>query len=159
MKPAFFQVFFCFFGNLDLLNVFISDYLDKILPWKEMKLAFSVKFQTEKTFALLKIKIRQNPGCPNKEYNAIFDHIHQNIRAYPRSTKFWIDQWLWKYCCIFRTVRAKEGVSEHVWFVLKLFGGSEGWCYPRKIWLFLLSFKLANSIPCTQIDIKLSSKH
>ena len=32
-------------------------------------------------YFLLKIKIKQNPGCPNKEYNAIFKHIHQNIRA------------------------------------------------------------------------------
>ena len=30
---------------------------------------------------LLKMKIKQNPGCPKKEYNAIFKHIHQNIRA------------------------------------------------------------------------------
>ena len=36
---------------------------------------------------LLNIKIKQNLGCPSKEYNAIFKHIHQNIRAYPRSKK------------------------------------------------------------------------
>ena len=41
---------------------------------------------------LLNIKIKQNPGCLNKEYNAIFTHIHLNIRACPRSKKICIDQ-------------------------------------------------------------------
>ena len=40
-----------------------------------------------KPLFLLKIKIKQNPDCPNKEYNAILKHIHQNIRAYFRSKK------------------------------------------------------------------------
>ena len=69
--------------SLLVLNLFISEYLDKILPWKEMKLIFSVKLQTEQL--LLKIKIKQNPGCLNKEYNAIFEYIHLEIKAYPRS--------------------------------------------------------------------------
>ena len=33
---------------------------------------------------LLKIKIKQNPSCQEKEYTAIFKHIHQNIRDNPR---------------------------------------------------------------------------
>ena len=33
------------------------------------------------------MKIKQNPGCPNKESNTIFEHIHQNIRSYYRSKK------------------------------------------------------------------------
>ena len=41
---------------------------------------------------LLKTKIKQKPGCRNKEYNAIFEHIHLNTRAYPRSKKICIDQ-------------------------------------------------------------------
>ena len=32
---------------------------------------------------LLKIKIKQNPGCLNKEYNAIFEHIHLNFTPIP----------------------------------------------------------------------------
>ena len=28
-----------------------------------------------KSLFRLKIKIKQNPGCPNKEYNAVFKHI------------------------------------------------------------------------------------
>ena len=53
-----------------------------------MKEAPSVKLQSENLcFCLLKVKIEQSSGCPNKEYNAIFKHINQNIRAYPRSKK------------------------------------------------------------------------
>ena len=40
-----------------------------------------------KPLFLLKIKIKQNPSCPNKEYNGIFKHIYQNTMAYPRSKK------------------------------------------------------------------------
>ena len=38
-----------------------------------------------------KIKIKQNSSFPNKEYNAIFWRIHQNIRAYLRSKKICIE--------------------------------------------------------------------
>ena len=37
-----------------------------------------------KPLFLLMIKIKQNQ---NKEYNAIFQHIHQNIRAYSTNKK------------------------------------------------------------------------
>ena len=40
---------------------------------------------------LLKIKIKQNSGCPNKEHNAIFKRIHQNIRAYQKSVRKTVD--------------------------------------------------------------------
>ena len=43
--------------------------------------------KTPKSLFSLKIKIKQSSGCPNKECNAIFMHINQNIRAYPRSKK------------------------------------------------------------------------
>ena len=36
---------------------------------------------------LFKIKSKQNSGCLNKEYNAIFAQIHQNIRVYHRNKK------------------------------------------------------------------------
>ena len=41
---------FCYFWKVKtflLLNVFIREYLDKIIPWKEIKISFSVKLQTE----------------------------------------------------------------------------------------------------------------
>ena len=62
-----------------ILNLLISEYLDQILPWK----AFLVKLQTE-NFFLLKVKIKQSTGCPNKDYNLIFEHENdwENIIAY-----------------------------------------------------------------------------
>ena len=45
-----------------------------------------------KRLFLLKKTIKQNQGCLNKEYNAIFEHIHQIVRAYPRSKKICIGQ-------------------------------------------------------------------
>ena len=53
-----------------------------------------------KSLFLLKIKIKQNPSCQIKEYNAIFKHIHQNIMAYHISKKICIDQRFEKYYCI-----------------------------------------------------------
>ena len=44
-----------------------------------------------KLLCLLKIKIKQNSGCPNKEQNAIFKRIHQNIRAYQKSVRKTVD--------------------------------------------------------------------
>ena len=88
MKPAL-LVYFCYFWkdkSLLILSLFISEYLDQIPPYREMKEGLSVKLQNENMF-LLKIKIKQNPGCPNKGYNAILKHIPQNIRAYTRSKK------------------------------------------------------------------------
>ena len=40
-----------------------------------------------KPLFLLKVKIKQEPACRNKEYNVACKHFHQNIRAYPRSWK------------------------------------------------------------------------
>ena len=40
-------VCFCKVKSLLVLNIFMSEYLDKILSWKEIKLALSVKLQTE----------------------------------------------------------------------------------------------------------------
>ena len=37
---------------------------------------------------LLKTKIKQNPGCPNKEYNAIFKHIHLISGPIPKVKKY-----------------------------------------------------------------------
>ena len=50
-----------------------------------MKEAFS-KASDEKPLFSLKIKIKQNPGCPNKKYNEIFEHFHR-FHYIPRSKK------------------------------------------------------------------------
>ena len=92
LKPAFFSVFLLFLERSFLiLNLLISEYLDQIPPWKEMKEALSVTLHTENLF-LLKIKIKQNPSCPNKEYNGICKQIHQNTGPIPEVKKPRIDQ-------------------------------------------------------------------
>ena len=52
------------------------------------------KFPDGEPLSLFKIKIKQNPGCPNKEYNVAFKHFHQNIGAGPITEvkKICIDQ-------------------------------------------------------------------
>ena len=56
--------------------------------------------------------------------NAVFKHFHQNIRAYPRSKKICVDQWLVKYCTLGR-IWAKRGLGEQVWCVRNT-GGESG---------------------------------
>ena len=72
-----------------VLNFFkLSEYLDQIPSWKEMKEASSVKLQNEnRSYCLLQKLSKAQVGCQNKEYNKIFKHINQNIRAYPKSKK------------------------------------------------------------------------
>ena len=53
-------------------------------------------------------------------------------------------------------IRAKQVIDEQVWFIPNIFGKSGSRCHSRKVLLFLLSFKLGNSIPSTLSDIKVS---
>ena len=60
-----------------------------------MKEAFPVKPQTDNLCFCLKVnyvQIKQNPERSYKEYNAIFEYIHQNIRGFLRSKNICIDQ-------------------------------------------------------------------
>ena len=50
-----------------------------------------------KPLFLLKVKIKQSPDCLCKEYNAVFQHICRNIRAFLKYKKICIDQWLRKF--------------------------------------------------------------
>ena len=102
-ETCIFSMFLLFWKVKSLLisNLFFSQYIDQIPRSEEMKEALlEGKTPDWKPLFLLKMKIKQNPGRRNKAYNAIFEHIHQIIRACPRSKKFCIDQWLWKYYCI-----------------------------------------------------------
>ena len=45
------------------------------------------KAPDRKPLFLLNIKIKQNPGCSNKQHNVVFKHFRQNTRTYPRSKK------------------------------------------------------------------------
>ena len=50
-----------------------------------------------KFLLLLKIEVKQNPGYPDKEYNANYQHIYRNFMPYRRSKKNCTDQWLGKH--------------------------------------------------------------
>ena len=75
--------------------------------------------------------MKQNPDYPQKKYNAIFKHIHQNIRAYLRSKKICVDQWLGKCYCILGRILAKSSVYEQVWFVTDTVLKFVGYCNTR----------------------------
>ena len=91
-----------------------------------------------KPLFLIKIKIKQNLRCPNKEYNEDFKHFYQNIRTCPRSKISFIDQWLGKYCILGR-IWTKQGVGEQVWFVLNTVGGG-GVATPENIFAIFSLF-------------------
>ena len=69
------------------MNLFISEYLEQNSSMEADEGGNFSKAPDRKSMFFLKIKIEQNSDCPNKEYNAIFKHNHQNIRACPRSKK------------------------------------------------------------------------
>ena len=73
VKTCIFLVCFCYWPN-SFMKGNEGGISSKFLDWKSL-------------LFLLKIKIKQNPGCPNKEYNVVFKHFHQNIKAYSRSFK------------------------------------------------------------------------
>ena len=78
-KSAFLACFYYFWKvkSLFISNLFIIYlYQDKILPWKKKGVGIFSKAPDWISLFLFKIKIKQNPNCPNKEYNAIFEHIH-----------------------------------------------------------------------------------
>ena len=61
------------------------------------------------------MKTKQNPGYPVKGYNATFEYIHQNFRAYLRSKKIWtfifLENWEINYdlgpeetFCVWKTI-------------------------------------------------------
>ena len=70
LEICIFLVFFCYWPN-SFIKGDERDIFRKAPVWKPS--------------FLCKIKIKQNPGYPNKEYNVVFKHFHQNIRAYRRS--------------------------------------------------------------------------
>ena len=77
-----------------------------------MKEASSVKLQNEnRSYCLLQKLSKAQVGCQNKEYNKIFKHINQNIRAYHRTKKIWIDQRFRKYFCILERIQEKWDVG------------------------------------------------
>ena len=144
VKPAFFSVFLLFWidKSLLVLNLFISEYLDKIPPWKEMKEVFSVKIQTENC-CFGKLNKAQAAQIKNKLKSlSTFMKISRYI---PEVKTIWIDQWLAKYICKLERIREKRGVGKKVRFVPNTVGWSGRQHNPWKILQFLPSFKLTQN--------------
>ena len=93
-----------------ILNLSIFEYLDKIPLWKEIKEGIFSKALDWQPYFLFQLNILKNPSCPNKRYNAIFKHIHDNVRVYSWTKKTCIDQWLRKKCILGRT-QARRGMA------------------------------------------------
>ena len=89
LKPAFHLCVFVIFGKIILcsfkLNCFWKSRPSSSTEGSEGGV-FS-KAPDWKPLFSSKTKIKQNTGCWNKEYNAIFEYIHQSIRTYPRRKK------------------------------------------------------------------------
>ena len=150
--------YFCYFEKdkflltLNLFSFLISrpnssmerderGFLNKALDWK---------------IVLLHLKFKQKPGCPNKKYNAIFEYIHRNIRAYPRNKKNLHWSMDGKLLLHIGKNQRKHG---QVWFVPNAVQSSGRECNPRKILCFLPSFKIGNNIFSTKTDTKLLHKY
>ena len=110
---------------------------------KRVELVFFSKVPDGKPLFLLKIKIKQNPGCTNK---GILKHVHQNIRAYPKIKKSALINDYENIAAHSEQSKQSEGVFEQVRFFLNLFLGSESWCHRRKMWLFLPSFNRLETV-------------
>ena len=70
-------------------------------------------------------------------------------RAYAKNKKICIE----KICIVAYSEQSEqsEGEGEQVWFVLNLYEGSEGWCLPRKIWLFYSHLSLQTVFPARKL--------
>ena len=110
---------------------------------KGVGLGIFSKVPDGKPLFLLKIKIKQNPGCTNK---GILKHIHQNIRVYPKIKKSALINDYENIAAHSEQSKQSEGVFEQVKFFLNSFLGSEGWCHRRKMWLFLPSFNSLETV-------------
>ena len=133
---------FCLFWKGKSLYL-LNNYFKLICLWKSRPNSFMEgdeggmfsKSPDWKPLFLLKTKIKQNPGCPNKEYNAIFKHIHENSRTCYRSKKICSNQWLGKYFVLGRTW-GKQGIGEQVLFVPNTVGCLGGVTAIGKIYNF-----------------------
>ena len=90
-------------------------------------------FPDRKPLFLLKIKVKQNPGCPNKEYNIVF----------------YIDQLLVKYC-ILTGIWTTRRVGEQVWFFPNTSGRSRGSHDTRKF-LQILELIIETAFPAPKL--------
>ena len=137
VKPAFFSVFLLFWidKSLLVLNLFISEYLDKIPPWKEMKEVFSVKIQTENC-CFGKLNKAQAAQIKNKLKSL---STFMKISGYiPEVKTIWIDQWLAKYICKLERIWENLALANKLGLFQLQLGGLGGNTTPGKFCSFYL---------------------
>ena len=144
-----------------LLNLFLNIYTNSALEGD--KGGFFSEAPDWKHLFLLKTEIKQNPGWPNEECNAIIEHIYRNIRTYLRSKKISIDQYWENIIAYWDPSKAKSKSKVKCGlFQIKLCG--LGGTTMRKILQFSPSFKpgkfviLRSLICCTNMKIYFSWK-
>ena len=118
LKSYFLGCFCCFLCIAFVIFVLvsfklISEYLDQILPQKEMKEVFSVRLHTENLYFCLRQKLNEIQATKMRNiYNSIFEQIHQNTRAYPRSKKICIERGLGKHHSILQTKQSEVQLNK-----------------------------------------------
>ena len=117
-----FYVFLCYFWkvkSLFILNLSISYFLSRQNYSTEGK-EVGIFSKAPDWIPLFLLKIKQNKKS-NKTQTAQTWNIMQSLSTFIRMSgpiqkyKNCIDQWLWKYCCLFKRVRAKRGVGKQLW--------------------------------------------
>ena len=106
-----------------------------------------------KFIQMQKIKNKIKTRCPKKEYDAIFEHFYQNIKAYRTCKKICIDQWLGKYFCLLAGIQAKQGLGEQVRFdpiTVDESGGNPIWGKFCKLYSYLILGPLFPGIKLTK---------
>ena len=86
LNLSFFECFcYCWkVMSLLVLNLFVSQYLEKIFPWKQKKFAFSVKLQIEYLCSCLRSKLSKTQAVQTKnimEYLPSIIRISESIPA------------------------------------------------------------------------------
>ena len=138
MEFKFFKICFCYFwldNSLLISNLFISEYADKFLHGRSWRKYFQQSSRQKSFFQATQIR-----------NDTIFELIHQVIRAFPRSKKIWIDQWLRKWCTL-EKIWVKLAIGKQMRLVQNLFWGTKGCYHPWKVLQFILSFNLVSSVP------------
>ena len=107
-ETCIFLLCFCYSWKdkpLLVFDLFISEYLDQIPPWEEMKEAFSVKLQTENCCFCLKWKLNKAQAAQRRntmQSLSILIKISGSV-----------------FFCILERIQAKRAVGKKVFFFFK----------------------------------------
>ena len=131
--------------SLPFLNLFSSEYLDRILPRNEIKLGFSVKLQIENFYLCLKQKWNKTQDAQTRNIIKSSSTFIRILEPFPEVKESALVNDYENIIAYFKESEKSE-VNKCSLFSIHL-KGLRIWCFLRKIWLFLLLFKIGNSIP------------